>query len=190
MLLKAHIFKKRSRGEREEVEIRLFNMDGSEHEGGGGGGGGVSKALRVRSSAPGLVESEESPSYDIPFGNNFVAYKSGFEFESGDYEVPAGPGIYLFQIEDTWGNLDSGADTGEARSSIMYAYPDSEDPETTYYDDMLVTKFRAPYSSGGAYKVGVAIVTDPGGSFIWRVDQYSQELGMTYQGMLTILQIG
>lgn len=188
MLFNAHIFKRRSRGDREEVRIKLFNLDGTDAEL-GGGGGGASQSLRVRSDAAGLIELEASLPTDIPFGNTFLFHKEGFEFEAGDLEIPAAPGIYLFQMEDSWGSLDGSAASGQARSNILLAYPDPEDPETTYFDDLLTTHFRAPYSAGGAYKVGVAIVKEVNATFRWQVDQNSQELGMTYQGVLTIVKL-
>lgn len=188
MLLKAHIFKRRSRGQREEVDIKLFNHDGSPYTG-GGSGGGASQSLRVNSHADELVESEAIMPLDIAFGNTFVLHNEGFEFDAGDLEIPASPGIYMFQMEDSWTNLDGAAASGQARSKILLAYPDPEDPGTTYFDDLLVTNFYAPYSPGGAYKVGVAIVSEANAKFKYQVDQNSQELGMNYSGVLTIVKL-
>jgi hypothetical protein len=188
-LLKAHIFKKRSRGDREEVEIRLFNQDGSEYEGGGAGGGGASMALRVRSSMSELVESEAVLPYDVPFGDLFVLNKEGFEFDGGDMEIPAPPGVYLFHIQDSWTNKDAGANSGEARSMVYHKYPDPEDPGTFYFDDMILCEHRAPYSPYDGHKVAVGFATEENGVFVWQVQQSSQELGMGYSGLLSIVKL-
>lgn len=77
----AHIFKRRSVGEREEVTIKLFNADGSPFE---GGGGGADLSQAVLSVFQGVYDED----VDYPAGS--LVRHNGWTWLATE-DAPAGP---------------------------------------------------------------------------------------------------
>ena len=101
---KAHIFKERNVGEREEVKLKIFGPDGSPLDLVGGGGGGSPAAETV--AYQGWVSKNTVPGDDqaftlVPFGEQ-NDYVSGIDAPDGEefIEVPAG--MYVAKINPNW----------------------------------------------------------------------------------------
>jgi len=155
-MLRAHIFKLRSRGEREEVKIRLMNPDGSDVDLGGGGG---SMLYRGWSQKTNLPSSDEQ--VQIPFGNSIINVVEGFEVDPGDMEIAAPKGAYQARIEANWNT--TAPTTGFA--SVFLVHVDSDDNEviicrlelnTAFESDGLGDGPLGSGASGNKFDFGVA----------------------------------
>jgi hypothetical protein len=98
--LRAHIFKRRSVGEREEVDIKLFNRDGSPVVLGGGGGGSTSKFVLAGVAA--LDIPDDSVARRVAFDQSNPSYSDGFGLDNignGEViEIPLEQGVYLMRL--------------------------------------------------------------------------------------------
>jgi len=93
MNYKAHIFRQRQVGEREEVKLKIFGPDGTPIDLGGGGGGskvfdGWSEEAIIPNNGEDVV---------IPLGGALV------ELEQGDVRTSAPAGIYVTKLRAMWG---------------------------------------------------------------------------------------
>lgn len=104
--LKAHIYKHRQVGDREEAKIKLFNSDGSPFEGGGGA------ALTFQGGAG-------SPDPGVANSGAFVT----LEFVDPAIFDPAPAGTYLVKLDVDWGDVTS-ANNGEAVAQLVHINAD------------------------------------------------------------------
>lgn len=99
-LFKAHIFKERTRGPREEVKLKLFNLDGSPAEIGGGGDGGTVDPIFGKFffdfADPVFIPDNVPVSFDDIMGQSRY---TGFEFDDTKLLLPAGIYEYSMNIE-------------------------------------------------------------------------------------------
>ena len=101
--IRAHIFKQRKVGEREEVKLRLFYPDGTPMElgSGEGGGGYTPDAAKVLLASRNIAQTHEvsmRAEGEEHLLNYSGTWSLGFTGNRNDYEdgliVPPGPGIY------------------------------------------------------------------------------------------------
>jgi hypothetical protein len=142
---RAHIFKERNVGEREEVKLKIFGPDGSPIDltgvGGNGGGGGDSETM----SFVGAMQPEGDIDHEtiaiLPFNMAQNLQVEGFELGQGDdpsLYVPAG--VYLTKIQATWEWSETPVE-GSMRTEIRYMEPAP--------DSMNVFLYSALYNTVG-----------------------------------------
>jgi hypothetical protein len=141
MLLKAHIFKKRSRGEREEVEIKLFNMDDTDVELGGGGSGGASLAFHGAANMDPVPN--DGNEHDVALGSSDAPLVEGFELTDGElHGAPAG--LYSVQLRGEWTNFGS-ADTGYINARLLFYYGEDDWVDTAIALDQMGPDLETPF---------------------------------------------
>jgi len=109
-MLKAHIWKRRTRGEREEVDISLFNEDDSPFV---GGGGGVTQYLRGSGINKSVMGTNDGLYFDGSESNLDIV---GFELGVSQ-ALPLPSGIYVssWQI-----GFDINADDGVGDTTRLF----------------------------------------------------------------------
>jgi hypothetical protein len=129
---RAHIFKQRSRGEREEVVLRLFNADGSDFI---GGAAAVKGSAFLSATIPSYSGPDEEAIIDIPWQQNPTWAAPNVSTEAGRLKITT-PGVYRVD-----GNviISPGPQTGSVPEILSnslnggydygyYAYPYSTPP--------------------------------------------------------------
>lgn len=125
---KAHIFKQRQVGEREEVKLKIFGPDGQPLDLTGGGGGG--EAL-VFQGAAGLEGIENGGAFvPLVFDPPLPAYS---------------PGTYMGRLEIDWGDL-SGATSGDA--IVWMVHRDTEGNPSGICEVRLTADYNGAYGDG------------------------------------------
>ena len=176
---RAHIFKERNVGEREEVKLKIFGPDGSPLDLGGGGGGSVESTYYSGYANmdfdPGIPKNSPNPVI-IPFIVDDWTYQSGdINIENGDLTIPAPAGLYLVKIQAYWAWTTYPAlpEDGQAGVSMNFMYDDPENPgfETSaYFSGVTVSSLHddegyGDYQWKGAgdwYKVWIGMAPDDG----------------------------
>lgn len=103
---RAHIFKERSVGEREEVRLKIFGPNGaplnlSSGGGLGGGSGGEGGAAMLLDSWQQSFVPQSDEQVKLPLGGNGIVAQQGFELAEGDRSFAAPAGAYFVSLSFT-----------------------------------------------------------------------------------------
>lgn len=127
---KAHIFKQRNVGEREEVKIKLFNSDGTPLLLGGGGGSDEAKLFFAGPSFE--ADFPDGPVSRIAFASASPSHSEGFDIPpevigfDGVMMLEVPPGPYLVRVIPDW-NFSSAPSSGYVQANLVLVDSEGED---------------------------------------------------------------
>lgn len=176
-LFNAHIFKRRSVGAREEVQLKVFGQDGEPIDlsaiGGGGGGGGSETSpviLDLEFLRDPINDGPVASDSSAPVAIHNVRRRYGIPLDVGDTEFELPAGIYLIWFDGQISTYNAGATPADGAWSVK----DATDADKFYFDNpvepvtngIMAIQPQPFQSSGGPLHIALnndySIATDGG----------------------------
>lgn len=124
-LFNAHIFKRRSRGDREEVRIKLFNLDGTDADLGGGEAKSIFFAGTFNVEP---IPDNSGLGHELPLGNfGSPRVEGDFVLADGHLTIPEAVG-YALRLRGVWSNVGAPS-SGHLTIRVVLVYGESNNEE-------------------------------------------------------------
>jgi hypothetical protein len=156
-LFNAQLFGRRKRGDREDVRMKLFNLDGSPLVlGGSSSPGGSAEQLVYYGGSSVPIQNNPGTDVDTPgtFGDSWLDYVKGFDVDPGDATLQAPEGAYFAQMGLTF-NYEGTVDPGWLTVSLNMSYTDGNGNPAS--SDVITVEVHYDHETTG---VGDASFTD------------------------------
>lgn len=183
--IRAHIFGRSRRGDREEVSMRLYHVDGSPFVPGGGEASPMFHGVSYSEDEIEMADAISPVGYVIPIGNLRIDVNNGFVLEDG--LLQALPGAYVVNLRGNWSNLRADIGTGYLKTHLVFT------PEAALEGEEVIVASQdqiAPNLDPKIEAFGVEIA-QRSGVFKLVVEQTIQSVSPLpmFQGDITIVKV-